>query len=130
MSKVSGGSVKSAPPGNKDPGVKKGQKVSLTRAQALLITHQQDEELLTFMNRAQKVIEQANISSLSLDQISILFQINMLTNEMLIRKIHENFDQIFWLPYNQAMRKVSSIHEILLSDKNIHYTGKGTHQRK
>ena len=71
------------------------------------------------------MIRLANIPSLSHNQIAILFYLDMLRNELLIKKIHENFKEIFLLSYDQAMRKIRSIHNTLLMNKAIKYDGKG-----
>ena len=68
------------------PEKKKDKREGIPVAQALVLTHQQEEEFETFTNRAQKVIRLANIPSLSNNQIAILFYLDMLTNELLIKK--------------------------------------------
>ena len=49
----------------------------------------------------------------------------MLTNETLIRKVHENFREIIQLTYVQALDRIDLIHRTLIMTKAEGSNGKG-----
>ena len=102
----------------------------ITGPQALVLTLQQEEDFGTFTNRAQTIIILADIPNLSHDQVAILFFLDMLTNEILIKKIHENFREIIELTYIQALDRINLIHKTLMVNKVEGYDGKGFPTKK
>ena len=54
----------------------------------------------------------------------------MLTNEVLIKKVHENFREIIKLSYLQALDRIDLIHRTLIMTKTEGYDGKGLPTKK
>ena len=92
---------------------------------ACVYNHQKNETFDTFINRAERIIGAANIPTLTLDQIAILFHINMMTNRHMLEEVHKDFDRIFNMSYDQAMYRFRTFHTNLLNSKTRNYDGVG-----
>ena len=77
------------------------------------------------MNRAERIIGAANFPTMTVDQIAILFHVDMMTNRHLIEEVQKDFDNIFLLTYEQALHKFRQIHNILRKSTLKQYTGMG-----
>ena len=62
---------------------------------------------------------------MTVDQIAILFHMDMMTNRYLKEEVQKNFDSIFNLTYDQALIRFRKIHNILKTKKQTLYRDGG-----
>ena len=77
------------------------------------------------MTRAQRIITNANIPTLTIDQLAILTHVDMMTNRHLMEEVHKDCDAIFSMTYNQELYRFRSIYNVLSLSKTKKYDGEG-----
>merc|ERR1712239_26021 len=70
------------------------------------------------------LIGATNFQTMTADQIAIMFHMDMMTNKIIKKEIWKNFKDVFYLPYDEAVMKIRSIHNHL-KRQNENYTGMG-----
>ena len=62
---------------------------------------------------------------MTVDQIAILFHVDMMTNRYLKEEVQKDFDNIFNLTYDEALHRFRHFHNVLRKSKTKQYTGMG-----
>ena len=86
--------------------------------------HLEDETFDRFQRRVGILIGPTDFPAMTKDQIAIMFHMDMMTNRVLKKEIWKDFNDIFYLSYDQAVMKIRAIHNNL-KRQNKNYTGMG-----
>ena len=77
--------------------------------------HQWNENFDAFISRAEQIIALANVATMTMNQILIMIQVDMMTNKHLLEEVHKDFEKIFAMSYKGALFEFRQIHNRLMT---------------